>query len=141
MTTPFFVYGSLRPDDITKKPWREDWLRDSLSKKGRIKGTMYDDVYASVVLSKSEDASINVESTVQGWLVEYSDEIYARKLKEADIIEGYPDFYTREKVLVSCHDGSLKMAWCYVRPNCSKKTEVIGGDWLLYNLNKNKKTN
>jgi gamma-glutamylcyclotransferase (GGCT)/AIG2-like uncharacterized protein YtfP len=125
----FFVYGSLRPDDVTGMPWRDGWLEGSTSQRGIIQGKMYDDSYASVVLDYSDNGGNN---TVQGWLVEYPPSIYDQKLIEGDRIEGYPDLYDRKRVPVRLMDGTYIMAWVYIRPNCNKETIVPNGDWVEY---------
>jgi gamma-glutamylcyclotransferase (GGCT)/AIG2-like uncharacterized protein YtfP len=137
--TTFFVYGSLRPDDVTGMPWRDHWLAGGTCHRGVIHGRMYDDTYASVVLPEEEKEEKEEETappTVFGWLVEYSEEAYLKKLKEGDEIEGYPQLYGREKVVVRCDNGTCCVAWCYVRPNCSKDVCVLGGDWVEYQLEK-----
>ena len=47
--------------------------------------------------------------------------------------------YGRERVTVRVHDGTVQVAWCYVRPDCNKKKKVANGDWLVHCRNKNKK--
>jgi len=127
----FFVYGSLRPDDVTGMPWRDGWLAGSACKRGEIEGKMYDDQYACVVVEGTTGTS-----TVQGWLVEYPSTLYNDKLKEGDGIEGYPDLYNRKRVAVRCLDGTATLAWVYVRPDCSKKNRVPHGDWVAYQQQK-----
>jgi gamma-glutamylcyclotransferase (GGCT)/AIG2-like uncharacterized protein YtfP len=123
--TSFFVYGSLRPDDITGMPWRDAWLKGAGScVRGEILGQMFDDSYASVVLGGA--------GTVQGWVVEFPTNLYKTKLTDGDSIEGYPDMYGRTKTTVLCHDGSIRLAWVYNRPDCAKHTKVPNGDWLAY---------
>ena len=52
----FFVYGSLRPDDTTNQPWRDDWLSGATTlAPATISGELYKGDYASVVLGKSSD--------------------------------------------------------------------------------------
>ena len=134
----FFVYGSLRPDDITDMQWRESFLKGGKCTRGEILGTMYDDSYASVVLPTLNEKN-KERSIVQGWIVNYSEDLSASKLKEGDLIEGYPSLYGRERVTVRVHDGTVQVAWCYVRPDCNKKKKVANGDWLVHCRNKNKK--
>ena len=141
--TTFFVYGSLRPDDVTGMPWRDHWLEGASCQQGVIRGTMYDDMYASVVVPSSLEMEMEKEKEVEcdvpivvGWLVEYSEAMYLSKLKESDSIEGYPRLYGREKVVVRCMDGTCCIAWCYVRTNCSKEVHVVNGDWVTYQKKK-----
>ena len=132
-TTSFFVYGSLRPDDITNMPYRDNWLKGAISmKKGTVKGKMYDDGFACVVLKKKK----KFDGIIQGFLIHFPDEMYDTKLDEADEIEGYPEFYDREltTVVEQLADGKTKnvKAWIYTRNKCSKKIFVQSGDWLEY---------
>ena len=127
----FFVYGSLRPDDVTNQPWRDRWLEGRINCfRGEINGTMYDDNYASVVLPKQGECESS--STVQGWIVEYPPSMYEEKLKDADKIENYPTMYGRESVQVRLRGGTVRMAWVYVRPNCNRNKLVPNGDWVAY---------
>ena len=119
-------------------PWRESFLQGGKCTRGEILGTMYDDSYASVVLPTLNEKN-KERSIVQGWIVKYSEDLSASKLKEGDLIEGYPSLYGRERVTVRVHDGTVQVAWCYVRPDCNKKKKVANGDWLVHCRNKNKK--
>merc|ERR1719473_310097 len=123
---PFFVYGSLRPDDVTNMPWRDEWLQGAQqTTRGEICGKMYDDTYASVVLCPGGD-------TVNGFLVEFPAATYLQKLQSADDIEGYPDLYNREKTTVTLKNGRQTDAWVYTRPACKKKKYIPSGDWVHY---------
>ena len=154
----FFVYGSLRPDDTTGMPWRDRWLRGCLPPvRATLEGRMYEDTYASVVLPRdygAEDDKANgsasgsissgrgatAKSTVTGYLVEFPADIYQKKLKDGDDIEGCPDLYQRVLTEVRCvHSGQGRMAWAYVRPNCARDQLVPGGDWVRWQMTKHKK--
>jgi gamma-glutamylcyclotransferase (GGCT)/AIG2-like uncharacterized protein YtfP/glutamine amidotransferase-like uncharacterized protein len=128
---PFFVYGSLRPDDVTNMPWRDEWLQGAQrSSEGQIYGKMYDDTFASVVLCPNG-------STVNGFLIEFPADIYVEKLQVADDIEGYPDFYNRETTTVTLRNGGQAKAWVYTRAKCKKNNPISSGDWVHHKASTN----
>ena len=123
---PFFVYGSLRPDDVTHMPWKNEWLQGAPRLyKGQIHGNMFDDTYASVTLCSDGP-------TVKGFLVEFPATVYLDKLEAADDIEDHPDFYNRKKAVVTLENGRQVKAWVYTRAKCNKGKPVLSGDWVHY---------
>merc|ERR1711907_609954 len=126
----FFVYGSLRPDDMNGMPWRDSWLRGTVGTpvKAEIRGKMFDDTYAAVVL---DSGNFN-KNTVQGFLVEFPDSILKQKIVDGDEIEGCPDLYQRVKTSARILNGGWKECWVYVRANCNRKIQVESGDWVQY---------
>ena len=128
----FFVYGSLRPDDPSEMPWRDNWLRGAERKPmvGFIRGIMYDDDYASLVIPGEGSTG---RDTVKGYLIQFPEELHERKLSDADEIEGVADgLYDRVLTVVDIEGGSPQIAWVYVRPGCSRKKRVPNGDWVSY---------
>jgi len=122
----FFVYGSLRPDDITDMPWRDRWLRGGRSQPATVKALLYKDTYAAVVLEPECD------KTVKGYFVEFDADIYSQKLQYADQIEGYPHFYQRDPITVTTSSGVTKLAWIYHRKNCPREKPIPSGDWVAH---------
>lgn len=139
----FFVYGSLRPDDFTGMPWKDSWLVGTCTTpvRGEVRGRMFDDEYASVIIDDKPRAKMRQENTVQGFLVEFPKSLIEKKLIDADEIEGCPDMYQRVKTIVrvcnSCRTF-WRESWIYVRPNCSQRMEVKSGDWVKYQRTKMK---
>jgi len=126
----FFVYGSLRPDDITDKSWRDRWLSGGRAQPATVKALLYEDTYAAVVLEPECDR------IVKGYFVEFDADVYSRKLQYGDMIEGYPSFYQRDPITVTTSAGLSKLAWIYHRKNCSRGKLIPAGDWVAHCSNK-----
>jgi len=135
----FFVYGSLRPDDTSNQPWREDWLEGAASlRRATIQARMFEDEYAAVVLPQAREPGSRT-SIVHGYVVEFPTSLWTTKLKDADEIEGCPDLYQRAAVpAVVTASGDTACVWVYHRPDCARTTPVAGGDWVAWRLKNTK---
>ena len=124
----FFVYGSLRPDDITGQSWTSWWLEGAIYQRAEIYGIMYDDVFAAVIL----DA--NRMQKVQGYVIYFEDDVvYSDKLKIADRIEGTPSLYQREHTVATLLNERKKVdVWVYTRKDADLMIPIKSGDWVLY---------
>ena len=150
-----FVYGSLRPDDDSGMPWTTAFTAGMVCAPATLRGAaMYEDSYACVVLGKGtavgedgdecrheddDDASAGDPAAGAGGAVvgcvltlppPAGAAAFARKLAEADQIEGYPDLYLRATVRVETGGGTM-LALAYHRPGCDRSRRIPGGDWLL----------
>ena len=73
------------------------------------------------------------DSVVVGCLLSYLPSDFEEKLKQADLIEVYPDLYQRSVVSVVTDDGLRTEAWMYHRhpPQLSSNAiRIPSGDWL-----------
>ena len=147
-----FVYGSLRPDDDSGMPWTTAFTAGMVCARATLRGAaMYEDSYACVVLGKGtavagkdgdddDDActgnpAAGADGVVVGCVLTLPPPAgaaaFARKLAEADQIEGYPDLYRRATVCVRLETGGTMLALVYHRPGCDRSRRIPGGDWLL----------
>ena len=131
----FFVYGSLRPDDITDQPWRNEWLEHGSVSPGTIvNARMFDDVFACVETAYNTDSTIH--GKVHGYLVSFPAHLYLSKLKLGDQIEGTPYLYTRELIRARVGDTGVEVnAWVYTGVHCEKEKPITSGNWLTYQQN------
>jgi gamma-glutamylcyclotransferase (GGCT)/AIG2-like uncharacterized protein YtfP len=132
----FFVYGSLRPDDITDQPWRDEWLEHGSVSPGTIvNARMFDDVFACLERTYNTD-STTVHGKVHGYLVSFPAQLYLSKLKLGDQIEGTPYLYTRELIRARVGDTGVEVnAWVYTGVHCEKEKPITSGNWLTYQQN------
>ena len=128
---PFFVYGTLLPDQPNFRLWG-----DSISRMeyGRIKDCQLFDMGAYPMLVESN------EKYVHGMLVfvipEYKDEMIAR----IDELEGYDpekhgeSAYNREMREVELESGKTVTAWVYLghKKYIDKEKPVPGGKWAKH---------
>merc|ERR1719277_2679229 len=144
----FFVYGSLRPDDDSRMPWTQAFVQGMDSIPAKLRGArMYEDTYASVVLGHNTvvgrtaeqekpyaDSLVQSEDEIVGILLvpkDKSPEAFARKLRDADRIEGYPSLYRRAMVdAIPKEGGDPIRAYIYHRPDCDRSNHISTGDWL-----------
>ena len=133
----FFVYGSLRPDDITNQPWRDEWLEHGSMSLGTIvNARMYDDTFACVETTDTTDTTATLHGKVYGYLVSFPAHLYLSKLKLGDHIEGTPYLYTRELTKARVGDTGIEVnAWIYTQNYCDKEKPVISGNWVTYQQN------
>ncbi|CAB9513252.1 expressed unknown protein [Seminavis robusta] len=95
----------------------------------------------------SGDAKEDTTNRVSGWVLTADPELFQRKLKHFDSIEGYvPDgsgLYQRAIADAFLGDpkrtlggepigeeGSVVRAYVYHRPDCNKSKQIPSGDWL-----------
>ena len=128
---PFFVYGTLLPDQPNFRLWE-----DSISRMeyGRIKDCQLFDMGAYPMLVESK------EKYVHGMLVfvipEYVDEMITR----IDELEGYDpekhgvSAYNREMREVELESGKTVTAWVYLGHNkyIDQEKPVPGGKWAKH---------
>eukprot|EP00949_MAST-11_sp_MAST-11-sp1_P003072 g3072.t1 len=131
----FFVYGSLRPDDLTNMPWRDKWLQQSVRCiAAEVNGRMFDDEFACVVL-ESGRGNENDNNKVKGYVVQFPNEIMRAKIEDADDIEDCPELYQRETTVATANVGGRMVefpVYIYTRDNCSKSRAVKSGDWVSH---------
>jgi len=130
----FFVYGTLRPDDNSKAPWTQKFLKNMIYGKARIRGArLYVDSYP-VVLYPDKDATAS--DIVTGYVVTTQDDaLLAEKLRYADDVEGHPTHYQRivwDGVEILEGSGPTTVtAWVYTRSSTDEGAKLIAsGDWL-----------
>jgi len=126
----FFVYGSLRPDDLSKKPYAVEWLKNTTQKKGFIKNAkLYVDQYPVIELNCG-----NEENIVVGYVIKPEDPSKFGEFQEqADSIEGYPNFYDRKVVEVYIENEEKIKCFVYFREEFDKSQIIPSGDFLDYN--------
>lgn len=130
----FFVYGSLRPDDLTNKPWRRGFLRGAeCQERATVNGVLFEDQYACLALDTKDK-----NYTVKGYVVRFPASMQASKLREADEIEDCPDLYTRVCTTAVLASGRSVRAWAYTRPDCNRSKPIKSGDWVTYCASKDK---
>ena len=145
-----FVYGSLRPDDDSGMPWTKAFSRNLTARRASLAPAMlFEDEYASLVLcgtpradgpassqAARDAASASPQPRVVGYVIGCDDAAsFARKLKEADRIEGYEPrgggLYERAVVSATIEgSGDSVLAYVYHRPYCNRAVRIWSGDWL-----------
>jgi len=132
--TPFFVYGTLRPDDCTAEYCKE-FLKDGLVKKGWIPGArlFFDDKYPVAVLDQGSEPYDETRRPLIGYFVFFQQQDYLDKLALADRIEDYPSFYQRSLITGYLDDDKSQVsAWIYHRQakDVNMSEWIKSGDWL-----------
>ena len=129
---PFFVYGTLLPDQPNFYLWDDSIIEMQPAKFWG--GQLYDmGFYPMLVVEEAETA-------VHGQLITVRAEAYEAVLQRLDVLEGYdpaqPDSseYIRQQVSVTLADGRSADAWLYLgQPELvADKPEIPGGNWAVY---------
>ena len=126
---PFFVYGTLIPDQPNYYLWKDSIAN---TKEGMIKNYQLFDMghYPMIVESNG--------STVYGMLMYIKNEDYEKITKIIDNLEGYnpenhgSSAYNREIRDIELEDGEIEKAWIYIGSEeyISKEKAVKGGNWV-----------
>ena len=134
---PFFVYGTLLPDQPNFRLWK-----DSISRMeyGRIKDCQLFDMGAYPMLVESE------EKYVHGMLVFVIPEYVDEMITIIDELEGYDpekhgeSAYNREMREVELESGKTVTAWVYLghKKYVDKERPVPGGKWAKHVARKKK---
>ena len=128
---PFFVYGTLIPDQPNYYLWKDSIIN---TKNGLIKDYQLFDMghYPMIVESNGE--------TVYGMLIYIKNEDYGKIVKIIDNLEGYnPEkhgisAYNREIRDIELEDGETEKAWIYIGSEeyVKKENVVKDGNWIKH---------
>lgn len=130
---PFFVYGTLLPDQPNFYLWGDSIIRMRPAKFGG--GQLHDMGFYPMLVAAE------VETAVHGQLISVQAEAYQAVVQRLDELEGYdptqPDdsAYVRIKVTVTlADDGRSADAWLYQGQLelVADKPVVPGGNWATY---------
>ncbi len=126
---PFFVYGTLIPDQPNYYLWKDSIVS---TKDGLIKNYQLFDMghYPMIVESKGNN--------VYGMLMYVKNEDYTKVTKIIDNLEGYnpenhgSSAYNREVRDIELEGGEIEKAWIYIGSEeyISKENAVKGGNWV-----------
>jgi len=129
---PFFVYGTLLPDQPNFFVWGEDiaHMEPATFRGGRL----YDMGYYPMLIAAEPDTAVH------GQLITPHPAQYEAVCQRLDELEGYnaaqPEAseYQRQLVDVVVADGRSQSAWVYLgQPEwVADKPEVPGGSWAAY---------
>lgn len=117
-----FVYGTLLSNECNCN--RAPRAR---RQKAWTVGTLYDTGYGfpAIVLKG--------KTRIVGEVLTVDDDAF----RSMDRLEGYPNFYRRERRQVNLVGGGRVLAWVYVMNRLPEGAKVIaGGDWCAYRRNK-----
>ena len=128
---PFFVYGTLLPDQPNFRLWGDCISRMEY---GRIKDCQLFDMGAYPMLVESE------EKYVHGMLVFVVPEYKGEMITKIDELEGYypekhgESAYNREMREVELESGKTVTAWVYLghKKYIDKEKPVPGGKWAKH---------
>ena len=128
---PFFVYGTLIPDQPNYYLWKDYIIN---TKTGLIKNYQLFDMGHYPMIIKSEGNNVN------GILVYINNEDYDKITKIIDKLEGYnPEnhgnsAYNREIQDIELENGKLEKAWVYIgnRKYITTENVVKEGDWVKH---------
>ena len=128
---PFFVYGTLIPDQPNYHLWKDSITS---TKKGIIKNYQLFDMGHYPMIVKSEG------NKVHGMLMYVKNENYGKITKIIDNLEGYnpekhgSSAYNREIHDIELESGELEKAWIYIGSEqyISKKNAVMNGNWVKH---------
>jgi len=129
----FFVYGSLRPDDDSGKPWTKDFCQGLAAETATLTGaSLYvEGAYPSLCLERTRCEVRGVLLTPENSAT--AAEVMADKLEKADAIEGYPSLYDRAILTVETNSGEFRRAYVYHRTGRVDRSEhacIPDGDWM-----------
>lgn len=127
LNKPFFVYGTLRPEDSNNKPWRKDFLKDHIkTERARITNAiLYFDDYPLVELNGQP------HDVVIGDLIFFPPEVMAAKIKATDLVESCPAYYKRTIVKAqSFGTNQVHDAYIYYRKPEAHAKRILSGDFL-----------
>eukprot|EP01062_Namystynia_karyoxenos_P078836 TRINITY_DN8183_c0_g1_i1.p1 TRINITY_DN8183_c0_g1~~TRINITY_DN8183_c0_g1_i1.p1 ORF type:complete len:149 (+),score=32.39 TRINITY_DN8183_c0_g1_i1:164-610(+) len=127
-----FVYGTLRPDDDTGRPWTAQFADGMTATPAYVPGIrLYIDNYPCVSVPDDDAAP---GDTVKGYLMSCdSHDLWLEKWKFADRVEGFPQYYQRQKVEAfpdGAGPGAGVPCFIYHRRNVIKDVMVPDGDWM-----------
>lgn len=135
-TSAFFVYGTLRPDDDSGKPWTASFCVSLRAEPATLKGaSLYirgNDGFPSLCMEETRCSVRGVLLSVDLHAAGGQDLLLA-KLAEADKIECYPSLYDRTVVTVQTLDAVSRTAYVYHRTgrfDRESAVRVVDGDWL-----------
>ena len=128
---PFFVYGTLIPDQPNYYLWK-DSITDT--KKGITKNYQLFDMGHYPMIIKSEGSNVN------GMLMYIKTEDYDKITKIIDNLEGYnsenhgSSAYNREIRDIELENGELEKAWIYIGSEkyIKKENIVKDGNWVKH---------
>ena len=128
---PFFVYGTLIPDQPNYYLWKES-IADT--KNGIIRNYQLFDMGHYPMIVKSEGKN------VEGMVMYIKTEDYDKITKIIDNLEGYnsenhgDSAYNREIHNIELEDGELVKAWIYTgnEKYIRKENTVEGGNWVKH---------
>ena len=128
---PFFVYGTLIPDQPNHYLWK-DSITDT--KKGITKNYQLFDMGHYPMIIKSEGSNVN------GMLMYIKTEDYDKITKIIDNLEGYnsenhgSSAYNREIRDIELENGELEKAWIYIGSEkyIKKENTVKDGNWVSH---------
>ena len=120
-----FVYGTLRVGGRFRP--QVEHLVDT-QERGTIRACMYH--FAAEGSRGEYPFIVRGDSVVHGEVLSFKD--WERALEILDHIEGYPHFYTREVVTVSCGDATQEAQCYFIRPEAERRgLAIASGDWML----------
>ena len=128
---PFFVYGTLIPDQPNYYLWKDSIIN---TKKGLIKNYQLFDMGHYPMIIKLEG------NNVVGMLMYIETEDYGGITKIIDNLEGYnpekhgSSAYNREIREIELEDGKLEKAWIYIGSEkyIKKENAVKDGNWVKH---------
>ena len=128
---PFFVYGTLIPDQPNYYLWKDSIVS---TKDGRIKNYQLFDMGHYPMIVESEG------NKVHGILMYVKNEDYGKITKIIDNLEGYnpenhgSSAYNREMRDIEVEDGEIEKAWIYIgsKEYVNKENKVKGGNWVKH---------
>jgi len=136
---PFFVYGTLIPDQPNYYLWKDSIVS---TKDGLIKNYQLFDMghYPMIVESKGNN--------VNGMLMYVKNEDYGKITKIIDNLEGYnpenhgSSAYNREIRDIELEDGKIEKAWIYIgsKEYVNEENKVKDGNWVKH-ISKKKRNN
>ena len=128
---PFFVYGTLIPDQPNYYLWKDSIVD---TKKGLISNYQLFDMghYPMIVESTGNN--------VHGMLIYIKNEDYGKITKIIDNLEGYDpenhgnSAYNREIRDIGLESGEFEKAWIYIGSDeyIKKENAVEGGNWVKH---------
>ena len=129
---PFFVYGTLLPDQPNFPLWESDII--AMEPATLVGSRMYDMGYYPMLVTAVPS------EVVQGMCITIHEAPYNAVLQRIDDLEGYdptkPDEvgYQRQAVEIVLANGRTQPAWVYLgQPELvTDKSPVAGGDWAAY---------
>ena len=128
---PFFVYGTLLPDQPNFHLWEADI--ETMEPATFLGGRLHDMGYYPMLVTVVDEA-------VQGMVITVNAAQYDTVLQRLDALEGYdpnqPDSsaYRRQKVEVVLANGRSQQVWVYLGQAqlVQGKPVVSDGDWAKY---------
>ena len=128
---PFFVYGTLIPDQPNYYLWKDSIVS---TKDGLIKNYQLFDMGHYPMIVESEGKKVH------GILMHVKNEDYGKITKIIDNLEGYnpenhgSSAYNREIRDIELEDGEIEKAWIYIgrKEYVNEENKVKGGNWVKH---------